>query len=807
MLTIDRSTITDGGMTLLNSGNPVNITSIKTGSGTYTSSEDIVSRTTLKSQMYSYTPSTVQVDGSSRTVSGLLSNYDPDTDTAIVTSDYTITEVGLFATVNGSDVLFAIGVSYDGTEVPAFTGQNKSEIVVEWAMGLSGTDSVTVTATGALALAADLNAHIGNDVYSANGVHGIRAVDDSGKKKLQVDDNGWEDVDGGHTIVDENGTEFTQRAYLKILNAEITDDSENDTTIVNPQGGTTIVTPPTVVVGTYTYNGSPQGPTITWDTGMSDYCVVTNATQTDAGSYQLTIALKNTAKMVWNDGASGLTTADKIYNYSIAKANQTITLSSNSVTLDADHLTADVTVSGAQGAISVVTSDNTIATASVSGSTVTISNVNETSGSATITVSVAGTANYNAATDSTISVTASFYAFPDEWLISGGLNPSSYADLDAVLADETALRRLFTIHDSVDHLVTHKTAIGTTNLTTILNNGYCAKWINLRDYALDTLYADSTLAGIMDTADKYFYGEWAYINNTWQPKGNVPIMTSNTAPYGTASAYQVFDGNSSTAASATNFSYQFTNPVCVKRFTSSVSGGTLQGSNDGSTWTTISTPTSNTAYYLHYRVHYSSSTTVHTIQFYGRELKVSQSTQPTDGRKYLYVNSEYYTEEWGQYDWDTTTPRKYLYDHGLELETLIIRKGSNAANSFEKLDYELKLKIGQSGSDASSMAYYSTGWFYIDLTNYSSMIVSVGDELLNISAIDINPYITNFPENGAQYNNNDGVSIAVLLTTPPVSVPNRSGLNISSINGYKYVGGLICYRAYATMTIKELWLE
>jgi hypothetical protein len=166
---------------------------------------------------------------------------------------------------------------------------------------------------------------------------------------------------------------------------------------------------------------------------MSDYCVVTNATQTDAGSYQLTVALKNTAKMVWNDGASGISTADKIYNYSIAKANQTITLSSNSVTLDSDHLTADVTVSGAQGAMSVVSSDNTVATASVSGDTITISNVNQTSGSATITVSVAGTSNYNAATDSTISVTADFLQIVS---FSSGTDAQIKAMLDAYYADQ-----------------------------------------------------------------------------------------------------------------------------------------------------------------------------------------------------------------------------------------------------------------------------------------------------------------------------------------------------------------------------------
>ena len=519
---------------------------------------------------------------------------------------------------------------------------------------------------------------------------------------------------GGHTIENESGQNMPARTGLQFIGATVTDDSTNDRTVVTIQpGGTTIVQKPTVVVGSYTYDGTAQGPTITWVTGMADHCIITNATKTDAGTYTLTIALKNSQTMVWND----ITTADLTYSYTIdkatlsvptlsgsftydgteksctisgfdsttmtksgteaatnagtytvtfaladsdnyewvsgslsqtwtiAKADQTITLSTNSVTLDSDHLTASVTVTGAEGAISATTSDNTVATASVSGDIVTISNVNETNGSATITVSVAGTANYNPATDSTVSVTASFATWVDLWLTAGGLSPSSYADLSAVLADEEAVRRLFTIHDSVDYLVTNKTFIGITDLTTLLNDDYVAKWINLRDYALDTLYADSTIAGIMDTADKYFYGEWTITDSTttpptWGPNGNVPVMTSNTAPYGTASAYQVFDKNFSTTASGTDFSYQFTNPVCTHKFTCKntsgvdITGGTLQGSNDGSTWTNISTPLNNTAYYLYHRVHFASSQTVAELQFYGRELRVSVPTMTSNTAPY-----------------------------------------------------------------------------------------------------------------------------------------------------------------------------
>lgn len=223
------------------------------------------------------------------------------------------------------------------------------------------------------------------------------------------------------------------------------------------------------------------------------------------------------------------------------------------------------------------------------------------------------------------------------WLTEAGLDPSDYADFAAVEADEAAVRKLMTIHDAVDYLATARA--GDELMEDVINSDICAKWINLRDYALDTLYANSDIAAEMDTADKYFYGEWCIIDDTttpvtWGAKGNVPTMTSNTVPYGTASAYQVFDENSGTSASGTDFSYQFIVPVCVRKFESNISDGMLQYSDDGSTWTDISTPSTNTGYHLYYRVHYSSSKTVHTVQFYGREMKDLSPAMTADNAPY-----------------------------------------------------------------------------------------------------------------------------------------------------------------------------
>ena len=394
-----------------------------------------------------------------------------------------------------------------------------------------------------------------------------------------------------------------------------------------------------------------------------------------------------------------------------------------------------------------------------------------------------------------------------EWLQAGSVS-GTYASLDEVLADEKALRQLFTKHASVDYLVECCSSDLDESVEIIIANDLCAKWINLRDYALDTLYANQYIASAMDTADKYFYGEWALVNqvpkmtsatspsgnasassnynssyNAWQafnedntfgwaslpnetsawirynfaspikvthfrglfteanntkvgikfriqatsvsnptesdwqnvsdeysnnpsvnftelsgklniteeissirvlqtsgntglmtmklqflayqPKGNVPIMTSNSAPYGEAiksseysasySAYKAFDGDdvSNWCGSASDtwgnayVGYKFTNPICCKgvyvknepRQDLRMSSFAIKGSNDGTTWTTLETINRNTNdgvfysvpnndYYLCYAIfplegQPPQSCSVQALQFYGRELKVS----------------------------------------------------------------------------------------------------------------------------------------------------------------------------------------
>lgn len=190
------------------------------------------------------------------------------------------------------------------------------------------------------------------------------------------------------------------------------------------------------------------------------------------------------------------------------------------------------------------------------------------------------------------------------WLTAGDVS-GTYADLAAVLADEEAVRKLMTMHASVDYLASF--TADDASVVTILNNDYAAKWITLRAYAEDTLTA--AYSALMESIGKYGYGEWSLMPQ-------VPKMTSSTAPYGEVFAssytsgqepYMAFDGNASTYWSAVNgnvpasIGYAFTTPKVIRRvgLQKRYYNGTLtdfsetcqiQGKNGDGAWENVGSP-------------------------------------------------------------------------------------------------------------------------------------------------------------------------------------------------------------------------
>jgi len=155
---------------------------------------------------------------------------------------------------------------------------------------------------------------------------------------------------------------------------------------VTSEFGNTAVQIPSIIVGTYTYNGSAQGPIVA---GLDTvHVTITGATNTNAGTYTLTAALNDNVNTAWSDG----TTANKTWSYTIAKAPQEITVSKSEVVFSLENLYEDITVT-ASDAFTVVSSDEEVATVESQGNNVyRISGVYK--GTATVTFSIAETANH-----------------------------------------------------------------------------------------------------------------------------------------------------------------------------------------------------------------------------------------------------------------------------------------------------------------------------------------------------------------------------------------------------------------------------
>ena len=152
--------------------------------------------------------------------------------------------------------------------------------------------------------------------------------------------------------------------------------------------------------GGLTYTGSAQSPS--WSNYDSAQLTIGGVTSgTNAGSYNATFT--PTANYRWSDG----TTTAKTVPWTIGKAAGSLSLSADTLSLDATTTSGTITVTRAgDGAISASFSATDIATVAVSGNIITITGV--ASGSATVTVNVAEGTNHTAPSSKTVAVTVQF---------------------------------------------------------------------------------------------------------------------------------------------------------------------------------------------------------------------------------------------------------------------------------------------------------------------------------------------------------------------------------------------------------------
>ena len=297
---------------------------------------------------------------------------------------------------------------------------------------------------------------------------------------------------------------------------------------------------------------------------------------------------------------------------------------------------------------------------------------------------------------------------------------------------------------------------------------------------------------------------------------SVPTMTGNTTPYGESScsnsntdAYKAFDGNDTTyvnlARTSPFIQYQFTNPIIARkaklRFfndtgASSTFTANIKGSNDGATWSsvlgTVTTETvaqnqysnwhgidlSNSKPYLYYRAECDLSASsggirVATLQFYGLD----------------------YSEK----EFEAGTTKKWLYDHGVELETIDLTGYSQTGQTTDGTAIKNDDSISQSVVAGSKVKIIGSNAL-IDLTPYSVLRMKLRPKTTLLNA--------NFGVLASKVFNDDTIAGINYSSSWSLAL----GVDISSINSNYYLySRLYGSNGSTTMAqaidIDEWWLE
>jgi hypothetical protein len=131
----------------------IQITKAQSGSGSYTSSEDISQRTALKTAKQTFPISNKVIN----TDSALVLKITMENST--LTAGYDITEFGVFASdPDKGEILYSIATASTSDYMPAYNGVVPSVINMSYYLEVANASTVTIKSAGALALQSDLEA-------------------------------------------------------------------------------------------------------------------------------------------------------------------------------------------------------------------------------------------------------------------------------------------------------------------------------------------------------------------------------------------------------------------------------------------------------------------------------------------------------------------------------------------------------------------------------------------------------------------------------------------------------------------------
>lgn len=131
----------------------IQITKAQSGSGSYTSSEDISQKTALKTVKQTFPISNKVIN----TDSALVLKITMENST--LTAGYDITEFGVFASdPDKGEILYSIATASTSDYMPAYNGVVPSVINMSYYLEVANASTVTIKSAGALALQSDLEA-------------------------------------------------------------------------------------------------------------------------------------------------------------------------------------------------------------------------------------------------------------------------------------------------------------------------------------------------------------------------------------------------------------------------------------------------------------------------------------------------------------------------------------------------------------------------------------------------------------------------------------------------------------------------
>lgn len=162
MLIWNQSKLTTAGKALLAKAQAgqtsIQITKAQTGSGSYSSGENLEGRTALKTPKQTFPIQSKSISDADNTLI-LKIAITNKSETETLSTGYDITELGIFAKdPQKGEILYSIATASTSDYMPAYNGVIPSVINLSYYLEVANAASVTINSAGALALQADLEA-------------------------------------------------------------------------------------------------------------------------------------------------------------------------------------------------------------------------------------------------------------------------------------------------------------------------------------------------------------------------------------------------------------------------------------------------------------------------------------------------------------------------------------------------------------------------------------------------------------------------------------------------------------------------